>query len=620
MEEEAPGAAIDPDAVAPGIAPAPGQPTWLADPAGYRVAPALDLSVLDAIAGYPRLAVQLLHNRGVTGAAAVRALLDDATPSDDVRLPDADVALARLMRARAAGEPVVVWGDYDCDGMTSCALLTEALRGAGVRARSYVARREDDGRGLNVAGVEALAGEGVRLIVTTDCGTASRDEVEAAARLGVDVIVTDHHPLHGELAHPLALVNPRRDERDPEIGDLAGVGVAYMLARDILERAGGTEPREATEALLDLVAIGTIGDVAPLSRRNWRLVRAGLRRLNTAPRPGLRALVRSAGLTAGEVSARDIAFAVAPRLNACGRLGEPSLAVELLLCQDEARAAELAARVEALHLRRQGMTEALCARAKTLALERAGAPPLRDLPGVLVAVDEGLPLGLIGLVAGRLSEDLGRAVFVVSRDGAECRGSGRAPLGYDLGALLAARAELFKRFGGHAQAAGFTVASERLPELLAYLGGAGQPGSPLGTGPSATGADAEQERASSSASAPRSIDCTLPLRRLVPQNVRAIRDLEPYGAGFAEPVFLAPRVRIVSAWRSGQDGTTLRLRLREGRVERTAIWPRRGALRDALVAPILSGLEVDLVYAVGASRQSSEPLIRVQALLPPAES
>lgn len=621
MEEEAPGAAADADAVAPGIAPAPGLPVWLADPAGYHVAPALDLSELDAVAGYPRLAVQLLHNRDVTGAAAVRALLAGAASSDDVRLPDADVALARLMRARAADEEVVVWGDYDCDGMTSCALLTEALRGAGVLARPYLALREDDGRGLNTAGVEALAAEGVRLIVTTDCGTASRDEVEVAAHLGVDVIVTDHHPLHGELAHPLALVNPRRDERDPEIGDLAGVGVAYMLARDFLERAPVAAAREAAAALLDLVAIGTIADVAPLSRRNWRLVRAGLRRLNTAPRPGLRALLRSAGLPAGEVSARDIAFAVAPRLNACGRLGEPSLAVELLLCQDGTRAAELAVRVEALHQRRQGMTEELCARAKRLALERAGASPLRGLPGVLVAVDEGLPLGLIGLVAGRLSEDLGRAVFVVSRDGAECRGSGRAPLGYDLGALLAARAELFKRFGGHAQAAGFTIMTERLPELLAYLDGASQPDSPLGTSPSAAAAVAvaEQGRASSSASAPRRIDCKLPLRRLVPQNVRAIRDLEPYGAGFAEPVFLAPRVQIVAAWRSGQGGATLRLRIREGRAERTAIWPKCGALRDALAAEISSGLEVDLVYAVGTSRQSPEPLIRVLALLPPAE-
>lgn len=591
---------------------------WLADPAVYRVAPALDLAELDAVDGCSRLGVQLLHNRGVTGAAAIHALIDGDWWGDGIHLPDADAATARLMRARAADETVAVWGDYDCDGMTSCAVLTEALRTAGVRARPYVARREDDGRGLNAAGVDALAREGVRLIVTTDCGTANVREVELAARLGMDVIVTDHHPLHGEIARPLALVNPHRDGGDPEAGKLAGVGVALLLARDILEQVPGLRARDAVEALLDLVAIGTVADVAALSRENWRLVRAGLGRLNASPRPGVRALLQNAGLLAGDVSVRDIAFALAPRLNACGRLGEPSLAVELLLCQQGARAAELAARAEALHQRRQGMTEDLCARARLLALERAGAPKLADLPDVLVAVDDGLPLGLIGLVAGRLCEDLGRAVFVVSRDGAECHGSGRAPSGYDLGALLAERAELLKRFGGHAQAAGFTIATERLPELLAHLESAGRADSAAGLGPEVAEVS-DDHRRPPSLPAPLPIDCKLPLRRLVPENVQAIRELDPYGAGFAEPAFLAPRVQIVAVWRSGRDGKTLRLRLREGDIERTAIWPKRGTLYDALVAEIPSRPVVDLVYAVGTSRRSVEPLIRVLALLPPEQ-
>lgn len=594
--------------------------TWLSDPSAYAVAPSLTLQDLDAVASTPRLAVQLLYNRGINTPAAVRSLLDGDWHDDRATLPDMEAAFARLMQARETQECVTVWGDYDCDGMTSCALLTEVLLFVGIRARPFVAVREDDGRGLNLIGVEALAREGVRLIVTTDCGTANVAEIELAKRLGVDVIVTDHHPLHGDVARPLALVNPRRGGDDEPATDLAGVGVALRLAYFLLERVFGRDARAQADALLDLVAIGTVADVAPLTRQNWLFVRAGLQRLNGSPRPGLRALLRSAGIQQGEIGSRDIAFSLAPRLNACGRLGDPSLAIELLLCRDEMRAAELAARVEALHQRRQGMTEELYARANKLAVERTRGAAGIDLPRVVVAVDDDLPLGLIGLVAGRLSEDLGRAVFVVSREGTECRGSGRAPAGYDLGGLLAKRADLFKRFGGHAQAAGFTIATERLDELLAFLDTADTPAPADAAIVDARRAD-DRHKDDHLTQEPKlnRIDCILPLRRLVPENVQAIRDLEPYGAGFSEPLFLAPRVWIVRAWRSGQGGKTLRLRLREGGIERTAIWLKHGELYDQIAAALPSRPNVNLVYSVGTGRQPGELTLRIQALLPPEE-
>ena len=595
----------------------------------WDVYPELPIAELDAaIPELTRLQVQILANRGIRGAAGARAFVGAdwrSVPPDPMGL---DAALERLRQARARAERVVVFGDYDVDGITSCAVMLLALRAAGIDAHPYIPSRDDDGRGLNEAAVRVLAADGARLIVTTDCGTSNVAEVQLAASLGVDVVVTDHHSPTGALAPALALVNPRQPSCPSTEKNLAGVGVAFRLAEAVLTREPGAPHATVLSALLDLVAVGTIGDIVPLTRENWTLAHAGLSRLNAAPRPGLRALGEQAGLRLGFITERDISFALAPRLNAAGRMGSPLLALQLLVTEDAAEAGALAARLQQLNAERQRATDAVMAQARAQALAQMATAA--DAPAVLVARGEGWPLGVIGLVAGRLAEEFGRPALVVSVEGAECRGSLRGPAGFNLVEALAQRADLFRRFGGHAQAAGFTLATADLDALIAHLRAAAQlqaardgraqqappgatadPASVAGVAPGsaldpALGADAlapltpddlpldladaplPPDRAAPGPPALR-VDCRLPLRRVLPETYAAVRALAPFGPGFSEPVFFAPRVRLVRCWRSGPEGRNLRLLLREDREERVALWSRRGDLLPSL-------LDLGLVY------------------------
>jgi single-stranded-DNA-specific exonuclease len=579
-----------PDGGADAAAPPPALPTFAAD-----VCPQLPLAELDA--GTPdltRLQVQLLANRGYRGAAARGLLAADwrAAPPDPLGL---DRAVARLCAAARAGERVVVCGDYDADGLTACAVMLLALRRAGVAAEPYLPVRADAGRGLNEAAVRRLAAEGARLLVTTDCGTGNVAEVRLAAALGMEVLVTDHHPPQGELPPALAIVNPRQPGCPCAAACPAGAGVALWVAEALLAALGDAGRAEALEGLLDLAAIGTIGDVAPLTRENWALTRAGLRRLNGRPRPGLRALVERAGLRPGALTERDVSFALAPRLNAAGRMGDPRVALELLLTEDAAEAARLASELQRLNEERQRATDAVLA----VAWAQAQAQLAEGDPGVLLTRGEGWPTGVLGLVAARLAEDMGRPALAVSVDGEACRGSARGPAGFNLVAALAERADLLRYFGGHERAAGFTLATADLPALAAHLraaaGGSAQgPGGP--------------------APAALRVDCHLPLRRAGADTYAAVRALAPYGPGFAPPVFLASRVRVLRAWRSGPEGRTLRLALREGAVERRALWSRHGGLLPALRAPTL----VDVAYTLDVEPrgETDEHVLRLVGLRP----
>lgn len=601
----------------------------------FRIAGELPRHELNALDGLTPLQVQLLHNRGIHGTEAVRAYLDADWRAARPALPDLEKAAERIVRALHDHEHIVVFGDYDCDGLTSCALLALFLRTASTNANvePYVPTREDDGRGLNLAIVRELAARGVRLIVTTDCGTANVAEVELARNLGVDVIVTDHHPPLGAVAPALAVLNPHLETTPTQQRDLAGVGVAFRLAqalaaqlsRDGLWPPDGSSARGLLASLLDLVAIGTIADVAPLTPDNWMLARAGLKRLRDAPRPGLRALLESAGLRRDDVSARDVSFALAPRLNASGRLGQPMVAVQLLMSDDVAAARELAAQLEGLNVKRQRITETILAEARrqiggqiaahaqgglaTSAVPAAQSGP----PAPVIAVGENWPLGVLGLVAGRLSEEFHRPAFVISCGEHESRGSARARGGARLGELLAARPDFFRRFGGHAQAAGFTLATGDLDAFLAYirerLAAPPPQVSPL---PNAGAADDEMETDAADTDTGETdkivVDCRLPLWRVVPEVYEAVRALEPFGSGFAEPLFVCRGVRVTRVWRSGAEGGNLRLALREDRgtgpaCERAATWARQGHLHDAVRAALPTLPALDVVYSLSAYRR-----------------
>jgi single-stranded-DNA-specific exonuclease len=404
--------------------------------------------------------------------------------NDPRLLPDADRLVDRLARARRDGERVMVFGDFDADGLTGLAILVLALRRLGLEVVPYVPSRLDEGHGLSLPAVEAARAAGTTLIVTVDCGTTSHAEIAAAGAAGIDVVVTDHHRVPSTLPPAVAVVNPHRDDSHYPDRRLAGSGVAFTVARLLLEAEPGGP--DAALALSDLATVGTVADVAPTLGENRAIARLGLERLNGAPRPGLAALLERSGRRTAVVDLESVAFLLAPRLNAAGRVGEAMVAARLLLADDPTEAAALADELESANAVRRDLTRTALAEARAAlglapahrdAPDEAVTPTLWPheivaSPGAEPALDADVaivrgawPVGVIGLVAGRLAETLGRPAIVGAELGPVVRASCRSDGSLDLGHALEACADLFVRFGGHAGAAGFEIVAERWDEF-----------------------------------------------------------------------------------------------------------------------------------------------------------
>jgi single-stranded-DNA-specific exonuclease len=560
--------------------------------APWRELPPLAREELAAIPDLAPLQAQLLYNRGYTTPAAMRAFRKTDWRASGP-LPDIVKAVERLRLAIRRGERIVVFGDFDVDGVTSCAVALLALRALGAQAEQYIPSRLDDGRGPSRAAIDAIRARGADLLLTTDCGVTNADELTYAATCGLEVIVTDHHSPQGPLAPALALVNPRLGPETSPDWELTGVGVAFRLAEALL----ASKQPQTVAPLLDLVALGTLADVAWLSPVNWALARAGLARMNSHPRPGLLALAKRARLAPGEIGEREIGFKLAPRLNAGSRMGEPALPLELLLAEDANTANVLAARLDALNAQRQELTE------RVLAEARAQIDGRPDKMVVVSGVD--WPVGLLGLVANRLLDTLGVTAVVVSRSGDVCRGSARGPDGVNLVEALGRQRERLRYFGGHARAAGFTVAADDLDLVLAAL---------RSSIPAPTKARAAPDVTRAEILA----DCHLPLNRVTWDYYEKIGALAPFGQGFPEPVFVARRVRLLRAWASGVEGRNLRLLLRDGERVLNVLWAQHGWLADALGAE--PDLILDVVYTFDAFRRTDtterELLARVVTVRP----
>ena len=409
--------------------------------------------------------VGLLAARGATVGDDLRRFMGDPAAGlhDPARLPDAEVFRDRILRARDARESILVFGDFDADGITGLAILTLALRRLGVEALPYVPSRLDEGHGLSLAAVEAARAAGAAVIVTVDTGSSSVAEVAAANAAGIDVLITDHHRVPAELPRALAIVNPHRADATYPERRLAGSGVAFTLARLLLG--------EAAMNLADLAAIGTVADLAPVLGENRSIVQLGLELLRAGPRPGLAALLAIARIDPAEADLESIAFAVAPRLNAAGRVGEAFDAARLLLSEDPAEAAELAATLEAANATRRDLMRTAVAEART-------SPDAVD-DAAAVVVKGPWPVGIVGLVASRLAEERLRPAVVGAELGAVVRASCRSAGGFHLADALASCADLLLRHGGHAGAAGFEIEAERWPafreRFLAIAGAAGPP-------------------------------------------------------------------------------------------------------------------------------------------------
>jgi single-stranded-DNA-specific exonuclease len=427
----------------------------------------------------------LLIARGCEDADAAARFLQPELEHlhDPLLLPDADAAAERIAQAIQAGEKILVHGDYDVDGVTGAALLTRVLEVLGARVECFIPHRQEDGYDLRVATVQRVHAEGVRLIVTVDCGIVAFQAAEAARELGVDLVITDHHePDPERLPDACAVVNPKRRDSTYPFPHLAGVGVAYKVATAVVRRMGQPEA-SFRKNFLDLVALGTVADCMPLVGENRVLVKFGLAALAATKKHGLRALLRSAGVK--ELNARSLGFSLGPRINAVGRLDAAAHALNLLLTKDPAQAAELAEKLERCNRDRQAQQSRIFDEAMAQAREmdecarpgddpggRPGGGPSACLvhpPPVLVLASATWHGGVIGIVASKLVEALGRPTVMIALDGELGRGSARSVHGFHIFEALGRCRDHLVRVGGHQAAAGFDIEAARVPALREAL-------------------------------------------------------------------------------------------------------------------------------------------------------
>ena len=515
------------------------------------------------------LLIQVLYNRGMSDPAQVRDFLGNHWVEPDLfALPDMLRAVDVLIRAIHRKEMIAVYGDFDADGVTATALLVQTLTGLGADVMPYIPKRVDEGYGLNLQALRGLYGQGVRLVVTVDCGIRAVEEIDQARR-GLEFIVTDHHSVGPQLPFASAVINPKRADSAYPFRDLAGVGVAFKLAQALIRKAKQLKmPVHIQEqALLDLVAIGTVADLVPLLGENRYLVEHGLNTINETRRDGIRALLRVANLRPGDVTASSISFGLGPRLNAAGRLGDASLSYDLLVCCDRVKADRLARRLDEQNRKRRTLTEETYAQAEQVALARGEGAPL------LYAADKTFMPGVVGLVAGRLTEAYYRPSVIVERGDTESKGSCRSIKEFHITEALDECGDLLERHGGHAAAAGFTVRTDHLAAFVDRLFGI-----------------AERELGDRELVPTLSIDAEVPLAEMNWAAVEWLQKLEPCGYGNPAPLFLSRDVPVVEKRAVGSEGKHLRLTLGTGADTRDAIAFRMGDRLDEL------DKRVDVVY------------------------
>ena len=488
-------------------------------------------ALLDA--GYSPLLAALLSARGLGDPTAARDFLYSGAESlsDPMAMADMPAAVARLRQAIARKEHVAVYGDYDVDGITAACLLTDWLRSKGVETELYIPDRIEEGYGLNTAAIQALHARGVGLLVTVDCGVTALEEARAAADLGMDMIITDHHECKETLPRCIAVVDPKRPDC-PGCKSLAGVGVAFKLVCAAEGDSAGPLTR-----FCDLVTVGTIADVMPLVDENRYILREGLKKLARCPRPGLAALLSEAGMGEKQPSAMTVGFTLAPRLNAAGRLGRASLATELLLCRDPGHCTTLAQELCALNRERQSLEQAIWQDAAAM-LE--AAPP----DGPIVLAKEGWHQGVIGIAASRLTEAFSRPAIMICLDGDKGKGSCRSFGGFNLFEALSACGDTLEGFGGHAQAAGLTIRRENIPAFRAAMARYYRENPPQG------GSAMELDL------------CIGDARLLDMDCVSALEELEPFGCGNPRPAMCFTGAILESMTPIG-GGKHLRLRLQK---------------------------------------------------------
>ena len=517
----------------------------------WVVAPPVTLQAEQALVKFPPILKQIVFNRGLATDAEARSFLKAElnAVTDPFQLTGMQATVDRVCYALQHKEPIAIYGDYDVDGVTATALLVQALGALGANVRGYIPNRFDEGYGLNKDALDILKADGVKLVITVDCGIRSPDEALHAQTIGLDLIISDHHHPDGTNLPPaFAVINPKQHGDIYPDKDLAGVGIAYKIAEALLSVQQPVNGFHAND-LLDLVALGTVADLAPLVGENRVLVRRGLRQIRETKRQGLFSLAGVADLKIDKCTAGNIGFMLGPRLNASGRLESALASFELLTTTDFMRAGQLAQQLDQQNRQRQSITRTMQDQAEAIAM---GEDPEAFL---LFAAHEDFNPGVVGLAASRLTEVYYRPAIVAAKSAEETRGSCRSIPEFHITDALDQCKDLLVRHGGHAAAAGFTVKNQNLLELVSRLKEI-----------------AKNQLGSRDLRQTLMADIEVPLSELNFEVLKHLLFLEPTGYGNPEAVFVSRNIKVKAARTVGAEGKHLKLTLED----------ERGASMDAI--------------------------------------
>ncbi len=496
--------------------------------------------------GFSPLLVQLMYNRGLTDPAQIESFItsDSKLSGDPLLLPDIHQGINRIYQGLLSGEKIAVYGDFDVDGITGTAVLVQGLQALGGNITPYIPHRIREGHGLNSDALDYLKNEGMSLVITVDCGVTGISQVKRAKRQGLDIVITDHHTPLGELPDAIAVVDPKRNDSKYPFNELAGVGVAFKFLEALYNGMG---KEKEVENYLDLVALGTVADMMPLLGENRYLVKQGLKVLNTNRRPGIREISALAGINADTIGSEEISWSLAPRLNAAGRLQHALTSYKLMVTESTEEALELSTVLEEQNAERQKMTGRSLAKAKEQVLAKGISP-------ILIASDPDYPPGIIGLVAGRLSEEFYRPAIVIKVGEKSSNGSCRSIPEFNIINALNECHELMSDFGGHARAAGFTMPTKNLSKLEEKLN-----------------LMAEQQLAGLDLRPRLDIDAEMNLSQLGGNTYQSLQSLAPFGMGNPIPTFVSRSVEVVDCQTMGNNGGHLRLKLRQNNANWEAV-------------------------------------------------
>jgi single-stranded-DNA-specific exonuclease len=508
----------------------------------------------------------LLAARGISAGDAPQYFGCADTGEDPFRLKGMAETVARLRSAICAKEEIAVYGDYDVDGVTATALMVTTLSALGASVSPYIPHRVDEGYGLQAEALDTLKKQGVRLVLSVDCGVRAVAEAAHARAIGLDLLISDHHAVPLQLPDAI-IVNPLQPGCEYGFKHLSGVGIAYKIAQALLTTDRRVPLQSApsemsADSLLDLVALGTVADVVPLRGENRSLVFRGLKALNDPQRIGVRALILKAGFRLGAVDSYTIGFGLGPRLNAAGRLDHALISYELLMTGDRVKAESLATRLDGINRERQAITKTCVAHARANVVAEQNSSP------IIFAADATYPQGIVGLVAGRLVEEFYRPALVMERGTETSKGSARTVPEFNIIEALDECSDILLKHGGHRAAAGFTLDTARLPELHARLSAIahrqfnGQPLAPA-----------------------LRVDAEVSFTELDRPLLFLLERMQPFGAENPSPVFVARRVNARSPRAMGADGDHLRLSLEQNRVVRSGVAFRQGKLWAGKMPP-----------------------------------